>query len=357
MTYAAKTFDPKLHRESLLSLWSENMSDRSIAEVTEKRFAWMYEEPPQGPSLTWLGMQVEEDAVIGCGSLVPREMWVNGERIPSGILCDFAVTKAHRIAGAAIAIQRAISSGSQAAGMNFIFGFPNKQSVAVCTRVGYKSVTTIKSFVKPLHSAYKLKEKLPNRLLLAPAAFAVDLGLAARDLATYLPHAKTYTSEIIDRADARFDALAARTPTPFIVGEKGSSFLNWRYADFTTKKHRFFLMSDRGDGADRERGYVVFHVENNKVFVDDLFCDLAVDIDRLLFAFSFRMRSAGYDSIMVAYAGTNDLADALVRNHFIPRPSDERPLVVFVPKTAREELRQAVLDGERWLMMDGELDL
>jgi hypothetical protein len=353
MTYAAKTFDPKLHRDALLAIWSENMSDRSIALVTERRFSWMYE---SGESLTWLGVHVEEDTVIGCGSLVPRDMWVGGEKLSSGILCDFAVTKAHRIAGAAIAIQRAISSGSQSAGMKFIFGFPNKQSAAVCTRVGYKSIAKIKAFVKPLRSAYKLKERFKSPLALIPASFAVDVGLAARDLVTFAPRLETFATEVIDRADARFDDLASRVGAQFIVGEKGSRFLNWRYADFTTKKHQFFVLKERS-GEQRVIGYVVFHVASNKVFVDDLFCDFAVDLDRLLFGFSWRMRSAGYDSIMVAYAGTDALGEALVRNHFIARPSDDRPLVVYVPKGAPPAFSEAVLDGNRWLMMDGELDL
>lgn len=360
MTYGVTTLEPGKHRDALGKIWGENMVDDRVAPRVAARFAWMYEAMPHGKAHTWLGTHVETGDFVGCGSLVPRTMRVDGASYPAGILCDFAVVKNHRVAGAAIAIQRAISNGSPGAGMRFIFGFPNAASVAVCKRVGYAPIASSRAFVKPLFSAYKLKDRISSKLLLAPVAAAVDVGLLGRDLVTFaagsLKHPpRLCRFELTDRLDERIDDLFARTPSPYVVGEKSAQYLNWRYADFTTQKHTFFVLWE----PDRRRaiGFVAYHVENTKVFVDDLFCDFERDLDLLLFSFSQRMRAARHDSICVTYAGTPDLATALVRHHFIERPLDDRPLVVYTPKDADPSLRASLLQGDRWLMLDGELDL
>ena len=51
--------------------------------------------------------------------------------------------------------------------------------------------------------------------------------------------------EIVDRADARFDRLWERARHHYgLAGERTSAYLNWRYAEFTTARHRFFCLTD-----------------------------------------------------------------------------------------------------------------
>lgn len=93
------------------------------------------------------------------------------------------------------------------------------------------------------------------------------------------------------------------------------------------------------------------------MFVDDLYCEFDKHLDLLLFTFSQKMRLSGYDSICVTYAGTPFLGEALVKNHFVERPLDDRPLVLFAPKAMDPGLRSTLTQSANWLMLDGELDL
>ena len=73
-------------RQALFEIWSQNMSDPGIAEVTAPRFRWLYEQNPAGTATTWLGVERESDTIIGCGSFVPRRILVDGELLTAGML-------------------------------------------------------------------------------------------------------------------------------------------------------------------------------------------------------------------------------------------------------------------------------
>jgi len=359
-SYRAEPMQREEHRDALLRLWGENMPDPAIAAVTPARFRWLYDQNPAGAASTWLGVHGPTDEVIGCGSFAPRRMWVDGQLLDAGILADFAVAKNHRTAGAAIAIQRAVSKGAGPAGLAFLLCYPNDAALPIFKRVRYKPVGEAGTWVKPLHAEYKLREHLPSPRLAKLAAYPVDAGLWARDLPTFARSPRPYRTRLVDRADQSFDQLSDRARPGFITGERSSAYLNWRYADFTSATYRFFclhrptmrLRAEHGDLL----GYVVYEIQDNRVFVADLFCDYERDTSLLLHAFAARMRRAGHYSISLSYFGSRFLADELEAQHFIPRP-DKRHLLVLFDKQTPEPLARALTDPERWLMADGELDL
>src|SRR5215470_4761993 len=107
MAYAAVRMREPEHKEGLLRLWREALHDPAIARVADARWPWYYDENPAGRPATWLGV-VDGGEIVGCGSIYPRVVYVGGEPVTAGVLSDFAVAKAHRIAGCAIAVQRAV---------------------------------------------------------------------------------------------------------------------------------------------------------------------------------------------------------------------------------------------------------
>jgi hypothetical protein len=352
------------HRDAVIKLWCEALHDPNVARVAAERFAWFYEENPRGRPVTWLGVASGTDEIIGCGSIYRRTTVVRGQPVSSGVMSDFAVAKAHRIAGCAIAIQRAIVNHSRADGFDFVYAFPNEGSLAVVKRVGHKIIGEAAAYTKPLRTATKLRAQLQNRWLaraaenpvVADAAgFLLDLGLTAIDLARILPILGAYRVEERREADPRVDDLWSRARWDYVIGERTAAFLNWRYARFKGETYRFLHVVERA--TDKLVGYVVYRVDDNKAIVMDVFAErFGEALDHVLLHFVAQMRRERRTSIYLTYFGTAAFGRRLEALRFWRRPLKRSVIISAAPEMGEERIR-LLLDPESWLMLDGELDI
>lgn len=355
MTYAVTPLRLDEHRDGLARLWAENMSDARIASAIPARMRWLYEEGPEGPATTVVALHAESGDVVGCGSFFHRPTWVDGRRVPAGVLCDFAVARAHRIAGAALAIQRALVEAGRAAGLELLYGYPNDRSIAVFKRIGYRVVGETATWVKPLRSGYKLRDVLRWEWARPLAAAPLDLGLRVLDRARAARNRLPLRGEPVSRLDGRADALWERARARYgVVGEKSSRYLDWRYGRFPTAEHRVFGVCPRGE--DRLAGYAVYVEEEGKAFLRDLFADgLEASAEALLLALAEHLRRQRVDSVSLSYVGSPAFGERLRRLGFLLRPA--RRALVLHPEGIPESLRARVLDPTSWFMLDGELDI
>jgi hypothetical protein len=354
MTYAATPLRLDEHRHALARLWAE-MSDERIASVIPDRMRWLYEEAPDGPTITVLGIHQESGEVVGCGSFFHRPTWVDGRRVRAGVLCEFAVTRAHRIGGAAIAIQRALAEAGRAGGLELLYGYPNAKSIAVFKRIGYQVVGETSTWVKPLRAAYKLRERLRWRWAAAAAAMPVDVALCALDQPRAVRGRLRFRHEVVPAPDRRVDALWEQARARYgVVGEKTASYLDWRYRRFTTRDHHIFGIFPRGQ--DRLEAYAIYTVEDGKAFLRDLFAEhLDASAEALLMALADHLRWQGVDSMSLCYLGSPSFGERLQKLGFLLRPA-KRSLILH-PEGVAEPLRARVFDLESWFMLDGELDI
>jgi len=302
-----------------------------------------------------LCVEDESGEVVGCGSFLHRPTWVDGRRLRAGVLCDFAVTRAHRVAGAALAIQRALVEASRATGMDLLYGYPNEKSIAVFKRIGYQVVGEATMWVKPLHSAYKLRSVLRWKRATTLAAGPVDMALALMDRVrrwrTWMPA----SGRPLSGPDARADDLWERMRAGYaIMGEKSLAYLDWRYGRFVTAEHRFFGLFPSRD--ERLAGFAVYTVKDGKAFVHDLFTDRRKRSDEaLLLALAEHLRGQIVDSMWLSYVGSPAFGERLRNVGFLRRPGT-RALVLH-PAGLTEPLRARVLEPANWFMLDGELDI
>jgi hypothetical protein len=355
MSYAAVPLRLEEHRRDLVRLWTESMEDPAIAGVVDARLRWLYNENPYGTTRTFLTLQSPGDGIVGCGSYYPRDTFIKGRRVKAAILAEFAVHKEHRVAGAAVTVQRAVATESATHGIELLYGYPNKAGVQVFQRVGHKVIGEIGYWAKPLRSAYKLREFFQSPLLAEVAGVAVDALFWADDARQLARDPLTHTTAIVRTADSRFDELWERSRPPrYIMGERSSAYLNWRYACFKTAEYRFFCLSERKTG--RLVGYIAYAVSGRKVTVADLFCD---DLERtaapLLLRFALRMRLGGMNFISLSYIGNPFFERQLEALNFM-RASGSRPLVVYT-KGIPADLKDEIMNKDRWFMIDGELDI
>lgn len=354
MSYAAVPLSLPEHREPLARIWAENMSDARIAASIPARMRWLYELAPEGGAVTMLAVVAETGEPVGCGSILPRTTWLSGRRVRAGVLCDFAVVRAHRNAGAALTVQRALAGAGRAAGLQLVYGYPNQKSLAVFKRLGYEVVGNVANWVKPLRSGYRLRTMLPWGWLAKAAAVPVDLGLRALDAARGL-RTPRLPGAVEPVPDARVDALweSARAGHA-LVGERSSSYLAWRYGRFPTLEHQSFLVAR--PGADRLSGYAVFAVEDGRASVRDvLVAPGSGAAEALLAGLTEHLRARGVQSISISYLGGPEFADQLRKAGFVRR-GGERTLILDAAGL-EPDARAGVLDPARWYMLDGELDI
>ncbi len=378
MAYSAIALDLGAHEEILKSLWCENLSDPGISQAKERRVKWLYGENPAGPSRTFLVDDVSRDGLVGCASAYPREVVARGKHLRAGVLSDFAVKRSHRAAGAAVTVQRAIASASRGAGTALLYGYPNKASMPIFKRLGYKVVGEASDHIKPLRAGAYLDRLIKPRLEkhagnLAPwlsehalpgvvrvGGILADIGVGLAERAARYGLGFDLVFEDTSRADGRFDALWERAQgRTAIEHPRDSAYLNWRYSDFTTTRYRFFAASSRRTG--RLVGYVVYSAPRDSsdgwVNAADLFVeDKSVHLDPLLAAFASAMRGEGHKAVCIAHVGNPELPARLARHGFVPRKNG-RFLMVQVLEGAPADLDEIAYLETSWSMLDGELDI
>jgi hypothetical protein len=354
MTYSVAHLRPVEDRAGLLELWRGTMAGRSAEDVAAWRYAWFFDQNPAGAPTSCVTRHTTSGAVVASGSAHPRPTQVAGELHSAAVMSDFVVAKGHRTAAAALAVQRRLMADSLAR-FDFMYGTPNKEAEPIFKRLAFHTVATTASYSRLLRTANKLESYVKPRALAGIAGAVLDRALAATDLRARVRHPLAYRAEVTSRADDRFDDLWRRARVHYdITGERSASYLNWRYADFRTREHRFFVVSERRSG--RLCGYVVFSVVDDVVMIDDLFCDdprtkLAV----VLLMFASEMRDGKNRSIWLSLVAAPWYERALRRLLFIKRPV-EKSLIMKERPGLPADVTRHLLDGSRWFMVGGELD-
>jgi hypothetical protein len=351
------------HRGAVIDLWREALLDATNAPHAAERFDWFYRDNPAGPPLTTLCMADGETSIAGSASIFPRDMRVGGEVLRVGVAADFSVRPAHRVAGCALTLQRALARRAGDGGFAFVYGYPNEAAFPIFARIGWHVLGDALAYSKPLRTASRLRDLAPaprlEALVRRPEVAAVagallDLGLSALDTARILPSLLKYRIEERARADARFDELWSRRQSDPIQGVRSSAYLNWRYAGLRSAGYRFVSLVERSTGA--LAAYLVYASDGEVALVADLFAprlDRVVDV--IVLHLALRLRRTKVRTLYVTYFGDEALGRRLEALQFFRRPPDRR-VIVYVPPGTPTGLAQLVVDPKRWMMFDGELD-
>lgn len=354
MSYGVTPLRLDEHRDVVARLWSESMSDTGIASVVPRRLRWLYEEGPEGAPKTLLCKLEGSGEVIGCASFLPRTLRVDGRSLSAAVLCDFAVSKAHRVLGPAVVLQRGLVEAARAAGIELLYGYPNAKSLPVFQRIGYRVVGTTTSWVKPLGATDRLRSRL-GEMGARAAALPLDGALALTDALRWFGPGMRARGEVSEHPVEGVERLWSAVRDGYgIAGERSSAYLEWRYARFPTVEHRFFAA--HGAGGELQ-GCAVVSLERPKAVLRDLFVDGGATREAaLLLALSRRLRREGVESLLVSYLGMPRFTRELRAAGFFRRRDSSRPLVVH-PDLVPAALRARVFDPASWYMLDGELDI
>jgi hypothetical protein len=329
MAYTTIPLLTKAHLETLRRMWMENSAyDTRTSVCARERFEWLYQKSDSRRAQTWLAVETGHEAVVGYGSVVRSDRYFRGRMFPAGLPVVFVVDKAHRLAAAALAIQRALLAGGSQSGFEVMAAKPNDKSRPIVARVGYQMLGDLVDWVKFIGADGDLPERSSTE----------------------------YVGEIVTVADGRFDDLWNRAKDRYpMVAEQTAGFLNWRYSGFK-ENYRFYCLLRT---ADRQLlGYVVFYGMTHGVVISQLFCEQPCGplLDDLILGFCAQMKAEGRFWVNVHYFGSSSFKDQIEHLGFVRR-KHRCNFMVYLDPAMDPDWRTALLDENNWFLFGGEMDV
>src|SRR6185503_15779643 len=173
----------------------------------QERYEWLYLSNPHGRALTWLAVERASGETVGCSSIFPRKVIVNGRERTGGIGGDCYIEPRVRRRGLATALHEASFAEMRAGGVEFMYGPPTPNNLGALVKAGSHLVTSYRRWVRPLtsHGVYQAAfSRVPTKF----GARLAGLPILMLDHLTKGDAHGFTVSEIFDFGD-EFDALFA----------------------------------------------------------------------------------------------------------------------------------------------------
>ncbi len=339
-------------RFAIERLWADNLSSLD-SSIIPARYDWLYRQNPAGHAHTWLAIDADDGRIVGCASVLPREMAVGGELLQGGIAIDFAVDRLYRTFGVALQLQRAISREVWGQGIQLMFCFPNKASRGVFQRVGYRKAGECWRGAQLLRSYPKLRERGYSRPAATVAGFCIDLIFYLRN--TLFSEQRGVRGELTDAADERWERFWNRIlPDLQFGGAHNLDYLRWRYQHCPFGSHRFYGLFDRNDSL---LGYIIFTRQGDVLIIDDFQVLNQGLLKPLLARFWKEMQGSGATAINASVVGSASLLEHLGQSGFVARGVDGWAGLLTAPGLETELPGVLATTGGKWYMADAEVDL
>jgi hypothetical protein len=260
--YAVRLADVVADRSTILAIWR---SGQGFAVDPETKFDWYYRRNPEGPPLVVILEHGPDGKAVGVAALGSRRIRCGERTLRAGVLVDFFVLPEHRTLFPAVFLQKEVRR--RAFGLHdIVFGLPNPKSLAAIRRIGYKPVGMIVRRAIVLRSSGYLGRFAPPWLAQAAGPVVDRMRFALGELRGAGP--RGFQGAWLERPDARFDDLWARTARPgVLMGSRDRAFLEWRFTDSPFKPQKFFTVTTEAD--QRLVGYAACHFDGTALHVRD----------------------------------------------------------------------------------------
>jgi hypothetical protein len=331
MSYTVSPLDIDRHRDTMTALWCESFRDPNDDPFVAAGFAWLYEQERPAMSYTWMVGDSEGGNPVGCASIFRSDRWVAGQTLSTAIVTTMTVTKRHRTLAPSVALQRALIGGAAGMGVDLLVGKPSSpQAAAVCARAGFTQIGETEEWVN----------WLPDSADAAPPDGASDARM-----------------EFVDQPDARFDHLWQRARDNYgVVGDKSAAFLSWRYAFYKTLGHRYCCLVDAGSG--ELLAYAAYYAHHGGLLITDLLAERpdSTNLYSLIWQLLNHARTEGHMWVGFSYFGMSCFEARLPALGF--RPKQERvPFILMAGPAVTSEVRDILVDRNRWFTFGGEMHL
>jgi len=286
-------------RAQILALWSANLMGSSDAAAAKLDAGYLNNPAGKGGVVA---LRVEpRQEIVGVIGLHPRRFFKNEVPVAAASLADYAVDSAHRSVRPALTLMRA----ALARGLRryaFVYGIPNRSAAGVCSRAGMTRVGSLALYTKLISTLPRLRKrsKLPQSVV-PLLARVMDTGIRLADGACAMllrPRMKLREAAFDEPS---IDAVWARRPRDFLLSERTTLYMNWRFGSTAGAPWRVCVAEDSAGSA---LGFVVWRLVEGVATIGDFLCiDPARQVAAMLHAFARFAAARGAEATTLAFFG------------------------------------------------------
>jgi GNAT superfamily N-acetyltransferase len=315
----------------------------------QQRYTWLYENNPHGDALMWIAIERESGEAVGCTSIFPRRVMVDGRERIGGIGGDCFIEPRVRRQGLATALHAVSFAQMRERGVDFMYGPPTPNNLGALVKAGSHLVTNYKRWVRPLTSrgAYRAAfSRVPTKgqAQLAHIPIMVFDRLTKSD-------ASGFTVEEVYDFGVEFDAMFERAATQHKVAcVRMRDYLAWRYLDAPARRQTPLAVRQGGELV----GFVAMERAGEFAAIADLFsAPDAKTMDAILQLAIDYAGAAGCSVLEMSTTQDSALARRLRRHGFIGR--EERGFQVAVEND--DPQIDALIDAQSWHFTEADQDM
>lgn len=313
------------------------------------RYSWLYVANSHGEASTWIAIERASGEAVGCTSIFPRRVMVQGRERVGGIGGDCFIEPRVRRQGLATALHSVSFAQMRERGIDFMYGPPTPNNLGALVKAGSHLVTNYRRWVRPLTSrgAYRAAfSRVPTK----GQAQLASIPIMVLDRLTK-SDSKGFTLEEVCGFGDEFNAMFERSVAGHaVVCSRDSEYLTWRYLEAPAHRQTPLAVRRKGELV----GFVALERAGEFAAIADVFS--ATDpklIDSILQLVIEYAQAAGCS--ILETSGTQDSAFSrrLRRHGFIGR--EERGFQVAV----RDDDPQGdvLVDAESWHFTEADQDM
>lgn len=341
--------EPKQNINHFVEILNRNRDHRVYGE----RFEWLYLDNPHGKAKVWWVIDDKTDKPVAFTCALPRLVKVEGKDIICWNCGDFSVDKKFRTLGVALKLRRAAKDAIDNNEVKALYAHPNDKMEVIHQRVGHTCIGKMKRYAKIIKANNYVERYIKSRSLTKLISYIINTGLGLIDFFIVQKDSRYKTELISDkRFDHEYDHLFKDISGYFkVIGERTSSYLNWRYEDNPLYPCGRIIIRENGC----LKGYIIFTTSNNVVHIKDIFCKPDSNIVKtMLNALIKELRKTNKESISVVLKDNNPVINILQRAGFRQR-CEESSIYAYAGEI--KEIKDIWLNGDNWYMTVGDRDV
>jgi len=313
------------------------------------RYDWLYKSNPHGRALTWLAIERASGEAVGCTSIFPRRVMVNGCERTGSIGGDCYIEPRVRRQGLATALHLASFAEMHVGGIEFMYGPPTPNNLGALVKAGSHLVTGYRRWVRPLTSrgAYRAAfSRMPTKF----EARLAGLPIMVLDRLTRTD-ATGFTLEEVYEFGPEFGEMFYRAAmTHPVACARDEEYMTWKYHHAPSERQVPLAVKHEGEVI----GFVALERCGEYASITDIFCaNDSKMIDAVLQLIIEHATAEGCSSLEMNMTGECAVAHRLLRHGFIKR--DERGFQVAL--ASDDSQIGVLLDAGSWHFTEADQDM
>ncbi len=326
-------------RDRVLALRNEVFGEDTY---DQKRWQWQYKDNPMGVSVIDLAVDVEDSKKLaGHYAVISYDIQSKNHAIKGAQSLDTFTSGEYRRQGIFVNLAEETYKRSEEAGIDFIFGFPNKNSYpGFVQKLSFIDPFGFGMFKLPLRAGYFLNRFIGNTPVSSiPLKFKnIKLGLESKKV--------TRLGDCFDRVASKFT-----NQFPYMV-KRDRKYFEWRYVNCPDRKYEIYECSTDS----KVVGYFVLSPDesNNYVNLIDIIVSDKKYYDQVIGEIINKSIEGKYLCLISFINEKNAISN--IFNTYGFKYTDRSEDFRFIIRDLKGNLDDSIKDSSKWYILAGDTD-